>query len=87
MEVLAIDRPSWYDEAQCLGTTQEIFFYESRDNEQDKVVLRTIAKSICRVCTVKKECLNYALETRQVGGIWGGLTPKERKRLRKRVVA
>ena len=47
-----------------------------------KEVMR--AKAICQVCGVTEECLAFALQTRQVFGIWGGSTPQERGRMRRR---
>ena len=42
------------------------------------------AKRICAQCTVKSECLEYALKNDERFGIWGGLSERERRRLRKR---
>lgn len=42
------------------------------------------AKMICRACPVIDDCLEYAMQTKQPAGVWGGLTPAERIRLRKR---
>lgn len=38
------------------------------------------AKSICAVCPVRRECLDFALKTQQAWGVWGGLTSAERER-------
>jgi WhiB family redox-sensing transcriptional regulator len=40
---------------------------------------------VCSKCEVRLECLDFAITTRQQEGIWGGLNPKERQRLRRRV--
>ena len=45
------------------------------------------AKAICTECSVREECLNYALETNQEAGVWGGYAEDERRRLRKRWLA
>jgi WhiB family redox-sensing transcriptional regulator len=45
------------------------------------------AKEICSTCSVQEECLNYALETNQEAGVWGGYAEDERRRLRKRWLA
>jgi WhiB family redox-sensing transcriptional regulator len=40
-----------------------------------------VARSICRHCEVCQECLEWALITDERYGVWGGLTPKERRNL------
>jgi WhiB family redox-sensing transcriptional regulator len=40
------------------------------------------AREVCRGCLVRAECLNYALATNEQHGIWGGLSGRERRRLR-----
>ena len=42
------------------------------------------AKSICRACPVKKKCLEWALQTHQDSGVWGGLSEEERRALARR---
>lgn len=42
------------------------------------------AKAICRTCTVRDECLRFALDTSQEYGIWGGTDEKDRQRIRRR---
>ena len=85
-----LEPPNWYDLAQCIGTDQLVFFPESagrnkgQAQENPKIVLENIAKSICRVCVVSDKCLEYALETNQSNGIWGGKTPDERRKIRRR---
>ncbi|MGD2044020.1 MAG: WhiB family transcriptional regulator, partial [Acidimicrobiia bacterium] len=45
------------------------------------------AKAVCSVCPVIEDCLQYALETNQRSGIWGGTSEKERKSLRRKWLA
>lgn len=40
-------------------------------------------KAVCAGCPVREECLAYALERRMVDGLWGGMTPGMRKKLRR----
>lgn len=40
------------------------------------------AKAICRTCPIAADCLQYALQAGEDEGIWGGLTPSERRRAR-----
>jgi WhiB family redox-sensing transcriptional regulator len=42
------------------------------------------ARRICAVCQVRRQCLDYAMETREAHGIWGGTTPEERSRARRK---
>ncbi|MBS69387.1 MAG: transcription factor WhiB [Pseudomonas sp.] len=39
------------------------------------------AKAVCRLCQVRQECLDYAIEHREVHGVWGASTPRERNRM------
>ena len=41
------------------------------------------AKAVCEECPVKERCLQFALETNQDSGIWGGTSEEERRRLRR----
>ena len=43
------------------------------------------AKAICMTCPVRQECLDYAVDSREDWGIWGGATPNQRRVLRKKV--
>lgn len=68
----------WYEEAECRvnpTVNADDFFQERGYNNTAK------ARKVCLVCPVKAECLDYALETKQEFGIWGGLTVTQRKRL------
>ena len=44
----------------------------------------TRAKSVCDTCSVKSECLAYALTNGEHHGIWGGTSERERRRIRRR---
>jgi WhiB family transcriptional regulator, redox-sensing transcriptional regulator len=77
--VLSIDR-SWQPVALCRGSHSHLFFPPStaeRKEERERREMR--AKSICNVCPVNSECLEYALTIREPYGIWGGLTETERR--------
>ncbi len=75
--------PDWYDEAQCAGTSTQIFFPEvGRGKSIHTAKMVSLAKSICEVCVVRDACLRHAIEANEKEGIWGGKTTRERKRLR-----
>jgi len=62
----------------CMETDPELWFPDTGNGRGDA---RT-AKRFCNECPVKNECLSFALENNEQDGIWGGLTSKERSRLR-----
>ena len=71
-----IDDRSWQDEANCLGVDPDLFFPERGASTRG-------AKEVCRGCVVRMECLEYALDNGEKFGIWGGLSERERRRLRR----
>ncbi len=74
----------WRARAACSGYPNAIFFPVSEDTDQEAV---DRARAICAVCPVSQACLEYALESNQRAGIWGGTTERERKSLRRRWLA
>ncbi|MDO5633868.1 MAG: WhiB family transcriptional regulator [Micrococcus sp.] len=66
----------WQVDALCAQTDPEAFFPEKGGSTRD-------AKKICSACTVRSECLDYAMANDERFGIWGGLSERERRRLRK----
>ena len=66
---------SWIEDGICAQTDQEAFFPEVRKSAER-------AKAICRRCPVREQCLQWALETHERYGVWGGYSPKERARIR-----
>ena len=67
---------AWVSDALCAQTDPEAFFPEKGGSTKD-------AKRICQMCPVRQECLQYAMENDERFGIWGGLSERERRRLRK----
>ena len=70
------DGLQWRVDALCAETHPEAFFPEKGGSTRD-------AKRICNSCDVKEQCLNYALDHDERFGIWGGLSERERRKLRK----
>ena len=66
----------WQDRALCAQTDPEAFFPEKGGSTRE-------AKKVCRGCEVRAECLEYALEHDERFGIWGGLSERERRRLKR----
>ena len=71
------EEAGWQDRALCAQTDPEAFFPEKGGSTRD-------AKKICASCEVRMHCLEYALENDERFGIWGGLSERERRKLRKR---
>lgn len=69
----------WQEKALCAQTDPEAFFPEKGGSTRE-------AKRICQGCEVKGECLEYALANDERFGIWGGLSERERRRLKKQAV-
>lgn len=72
----------WRDRAACRDEDPELFFPTGTTGPALQQI--DAAKAICARCPVLSECLAFALETGQDYGIWGGLTPEERRALRRR---
>jgi WhiB family redox-sensing transcriptional regulator len=73
----AVDEMAWQERALCAQTDPESFFPEKGGSTRE-------AKRICVGCEVKPECLTYALANDERFGIWGGLSERERRRLKRR---
>jgi WhiB family redox-sensing transcriptional regulator len=69
--------PSWQEHALCAQTDPEAFFPEKGGSTRE-------AKRVCLSCDVRSECLEYALAHDERFGIWGGLSERERRRLKRR---
>ena len=73
----SIDGPlAWQEHALCAQTDPEAFFPEKGGSTRE-------AKAACQSCEVREECLQYALEHDERFGIWGGLSERERRRMRR----
>lgn len=70
----------WRTHAACLGLDGGTFFMENTTGRGGY----TAAKAICATCFVTVDCLNYAIDSRIELGVWGGLSPRERRRVRTR---
>lgn len=67
----------WQERALCAQTDPEAFFPEKGGSTRE-------AKKVCLSCEVRSECLEYALGNDERFGIWGGLSERERRKLKKR---
>jgi WhiB family redox-sensing transcriptional regulator len=82
LEALALNVQGleWQDRALCREIGGDIWFPESRESADP-------AKKICARCPVAQECFEYSLEIGEEFGIWGGVSEKGRRDIRRREVA
>lgn len=71
----ATDR-AWVREAACRNMNPDIFFPDQSESAE-------LAKEVCRSCPVRRPCLEYALAYHERFGIWGGLSDRNRNRIKK----
>jgi WhiB family redox-sensing transcriptional regulator len=71
----------WQTKANCMGVDPDLFFPERGSSTRE-------AKEVCRGCVVRDDCLEFAIANGEKFGIWGGMSERERRRVRRaRVLA
>ena len=66
----------WRTSGRCRTTDPDVFYAEEGSSQE------RLAKKICSGCAVRERCGEHAVRIGEDDGIWGGLTPRERRRLR-----
>jgi len=66
----------WQSRANCMGVDPELFFPERGSSTRE-------AKEVCRGCVVREDCLEFAIANGEKFGIWGGMSERERRRVRR----
>lgn len=88
----------WHTQALCAKTGGDWWYAEltthyqhhsrrytpNPDDPDDDPCPTCIAITICELCEVKTQCLTTALNKDERHGIWGGLTPEQRIKIRRR---
>jgi WhiB family transcriptional regulator, redox-sensing transcriptional regulator len=75
----------WRELGACRDSDPDLFFPIGTTGIAATQIRQAVA--ICSACAIEEECLQYALETNQEAGIWGGYPEDDRRRLRKRWLA
>ena len=76
------EQAEWQLRAACRGPQAVVFFPPTQPERRDEKRFREErAKEICGGCSVRGDCLEYALSIREQHGIWGGLSEAERRSL------
>jgi len=70
--------PEWWTFAECRGVNPELFFPERGEGRAEGAA----AKAVCALCKVREPCLEYALANGEKSGVWGGVSERDRRRLR-----
>lgn len=83
----ALRNGAWTSEAKCRGEDTEVFFAPPGEGEVAREVIAA-AKKFCNggdghPCPVREQCLEYALESNEKFGVWGGMDEVERRRIRR----
>lgn len=72
---------TWRNNAHCRDTDPELFFPVG--NTGDAVGQLELARTVCNECSVRRQCLEFAIATNQDCGVWGGTSEDERRRIRR----
>jgi len=75
------DDEGWREQAACRCTDADLFFPAGSTGTAVEQI--QAAKAVCRSCPVQDACLQFALESNQEAGIWGGKDEDERRKLRR----
>lgn len=79
---MTIDRGPWtFNQALCREIGVEPFFAPDKDEVNDRPQTYDAARRICHDCVHKLDCAEWGIHF-EIHGMWGGLSPKERQRIR-----
>ena len=71
----------WIEQSRCVDEDPELFFPIGTTGPAIEQTARAI--EVCRTCPVRTECLEWALDTCQDAGVWGGLGEEDRREIRR----
>lgn len=74
--VVEEENREWLQRANCTGVDPDLFFPERGSSTRE-------AKEVCRGCVVREDCLDYAIARNEKFGIWGGLSERDRRKVRR----
>ncbi len=77
MAIESIHSSEWWNEAECVHYVGQVDFFPARgESARD-------AKAVCNRCSVREQCLEYALRCDPLCGVWGGLSERERRQMKR----
>lgn len=65
---------NWKDKAACLSLSDTQDFFDNKDSN-----LHNLSRKYCQKCPVWRECLYTSMVNQELYGLWGALTPRQRK--------
>ena len=68
----------WQERAACYGIEPDVFFPIAEEEAGP-------ALAFCRSCSIRDECLAWALKNGERYGVWGGTTEQQRRRIQRQV--
>ena len=74
----------WRHDAACRDVDPELFF--PIGNTGPAILQIAEAKQVCHRCPVMEPCLQWAIESGQDSGVWGGLSEDERRAVKRRAL-
>ncbi|GGQ67754.1 MULTISPECIES: WhiB family transcriptional regulator [Streptomyces] len=76
---------NWREHAACRHEDPDLFFPIGTSGPA--LLQMEQAKAVCGRCPVREACLDWAMETDQTLGVWGGTGENERRALKRRIRA
>lgn len=70
----------WRKKSACYGGNTNLFFPTKEDHSSCSLQI-AMSRLICVTCPVRIDCLKFALENNEKHGIWGGIVPRDRRKL------
>lgn len=80
--LISPDNGLWRDHAKCKAMGNEMFFDYGKGRGKDAIKNLARVARFCSDCPVRKECLRFALDNNIKYGVWGGMSPNQRKSFR-----
>lgn len=80
--VMSYQQHGWEARGACRGSDPDLFFPVAARGPALRQLAK--AKQVCERCPVRVQCLEYALQSGQSFGVWGGASEEERRLMRRR---
>ena len=69
----------WQERGACRTADPDVFFHPQNERGMARLRRDRAAKAVCAGCSVRIQCADYAIRSREPCGVWGGLTEEERE--------